>query len=272
MKHDPERAAEFFDHFTEREWARFDEDDPTTPSTSLDVHLEYLRRYVNAGDRVLDVGAGPGRFTIELAHLGASIVVADISPGQLAFNREKVAEAGHEDAVEDRVVADVVDLPFEVASFDVTVCYGGPISYVVERGTDAVAELARVTRPGGHVLVSVMSLVGAVQTFADGVIEVAEMYGIDLTEQIITTGLLPEGPELGHLAMKLYRWRELRELLEPHGEIIAASATGLIRPTTQPDDPELRSLLARIELELSREPGALDCAPHILAVVRRPAA
>ena len=94
MKHDPERAAEFFDQFAEREWARFDDDDPTTPSTELDVHLEYLRRYVNAGDRVLDVGAGPGRFTIELANLGATVVVADISPGQLAFNKEKLVEAG----------------------------------------------------------------------------------------------------------------------------------------------------------------------------------
>jgi SAM-dependent methyltransferase len=268
VKHDPERAAEFFDQYTEREWARFD-GDPGTPSTSLDVHLEYLRRYVSPGDRVLDVGAGPGRFTIELARLGASIVVADISPGQLAFNRDKVVEAGLEGGVEDRVVADVVDLPFGDASFDVAVCYGGPVSYVVDRAGDAVAELARVTRPGGYVLVSVMSLVGAVQHFADGVLEVAAMYGIELTERIVTTGLLPEGPELGHLTMKLFRWRELRELLEPHGEIVAASATGLIRPSTQPEDPELRALLGRLELELAREPGALDCAPHMLAVLRR---
>lgn len=272
MNHDPERAAEFFDRYAEREWARFEDDDPTTPSTSLDVHLEYLRRYVSEGDRVLDVGAGPGRFTIELARLGATIVVADISPGQLEANREKVVEVGAEDAVEDRVLADVIDLPFADASFDVTVCYGGPISYVVDRGADAIAELARVTHPGGHVLVSVMSLVGAVQAFADAVLRVATLYDLELTERIVTTGLLPEGPELGHLAMKLYRWRELRELLEPHGEIVAASATGLIRPTEQPDDPELRSLLARMELELAHEPGALDCAPHMLAVVRRPAA
>jgi len=269
MKHDPERAAEFFDQFAEREWARFDDDDPTTPSTELDVHLEYLRRYVNAGDRVLDVGAGPGRFTIELANLGASVVVADISPGQLAFNKEKLVEAGLEGSIEQRVVADVVDLPFEDASFDVSVCYGGPISYVVDRGAEAVAELARVTRSGGRVLVSVMSLVGAFQAFADAVLEVAADYDIELTERIVSTGLLPEGPGLGHLSMKLYRWRELRELLEPHGEIIAASATGLIRPTKQPDDPEVRALLGRVELELAREPGALDCAPHMLAVLRR---
>ena len=30
---------------------------------------------------MLDIGAGPGRFTIELARLGADVVVADLSPG-----------------------------------------------------------------------------------------------------------------------------------------------------------------------------------------------
>jgi ubiquinone/menaquinone biosynthesis C-methylase UbiE len=267
MRHDPERAAQFFDQYVELEWTRFD--DERTPSTSLDVHLEYLRRYVSAGDRVLDVGAGPGRFTIELARLGASIVVADISRGQLEANRLKVADAGLDDAVSDRVVADVVDLPFDDASFDAAVCYGGPISYVVDRAGDAIAELARVTRPGGHVLVSVMSLVGAGQTYVDAVLEVAGRYGIELTERIFTTGFLPQGPDLGHLPMKLFRWRELRELLEPHGEIVAASATGLLRPSKDPEDPALRALLARIEIELAREPGALDCAPHMLAVLRR---
>jgi len=267
MRHDPERAAEFFDQYAELEWTRFD--DERTPSSSLDVHLEYLRRYVSAGDRVLDVGAGPGRFTIELAQLGASILVADISAGQLELNRDKVAEAGLDAAVADRVRADVVDLPFEDASFDVAVCYGGPISYAVDRAGDAVGELARVTRPGGHVLVSVMSLVGAGQTYVDAVLAVAERYGIELTERIFTTGLLPQGPDLGHLPMKLFRWRELRELLEPHGEILAASATGLLRPSTDPEDPQLRALLGRLELELGREPGAIDCAPHMLAVLRR---
>jgi len=267
LKHDPERAASFFDEYGEREWTRFD--DERTPSTSLGVHVEYLRRVVREGDRVLDVGAGPGRFTIELARLGASIVVADISPGQLELNRAKVLEAGVDEAVTERVVADVVDLPFEDGSFDVTVCYGGPISYAVDRAEDAVAELARVTRPGGHLLVSVMSLVGALQAYADAVLEVTGKYGVELTEQIVATGLLPEGPDLGHLAMRLFRWRELEELLGRHGEIVAASATGLLRPSQDPEDPELRALLGRLELDLAAEPGALDCGPHMLAVVRR---
>jgi hypothetical protein len=100
-------------------------------------------------------------------------------------------------------------------------------------------------------------------------LEVTAEYGVHLTERIVATGLLPEGQGLGHLAMRLFRWRELEELLQRHGEIVAASATGLLRPSRQPEDPELRALLGRVELELAAEPGALDCGPHMLAVVRR---
>ena len=68
VTYEAERIAAFFDAYGEQEWTRFE--DGRTPSTSLEVHREYLRRFVRAGDRVLDIGAGPGRFTLELARLG----------------------------------------------------------------------------------------------------------------------------------------------------------------------------------------------------------
>ena len=229
------------------------------------MHAHYLREYVRAGDRVLDAGCGPGRFTIELARLGARVVASDLSPGQLELHREKVSAAGAEDAVEDRVVADVCALPFADGAFDATVCYGGALSYVLERAPDAVRELVRVTRPGGHMLVSAMSVVGTTTQLAEAVLDVARTDGIDLVEHITSTGLLPE-PH-GHLPMKMFRWRELRALLEPHGEIVAASACGLFGAIAPPE-PELQALVERLEVALAREPGAIDCGQHVLAVVR----
>ena len=64
----------------------------------------------------------------------------------------------------------------------------------------------------------------------------------------------------------MYRWRELRELLEPHGEIVAATRDRDLR--RRPQEPELRDLLERLELDLGAEPGALETGQHILAVVR----
>src|SRR5215208_2873068 len=120
MRYDAKRAAAFYDEYGEREWTRFE--DGRTGLVSFEVHRHYLERYVCAGDRVLDVGAGPGRFTIELARLGADVTVADISPGQLELNRVHTEEAGI--AVRDRVVADVCDLShFGDEAFDVVVCY-----------------------------------------------------------------------------------------------------------------------------------------------------
>jgi len=266
---DPERAASFYDEYGEREWTRFDEG--RTPGPSLDVHREHLRRFVHAGDRVLDVGAGPGRFTIELARIGAEITVADLSPGQLELNRERVAAEGLAERIVERTVADVLDLSrWEDGAFDATVCFGGPLSYVVDQAEDGLAELVRVTRPGGHVLLSVMSVVGTVLHFLPILLDLARRDGVPKQEEIVRTGLLAEEPDYGHLAMKLFRWSELEAILARHGEIVAASAAGLL-PAEQPEEPELREFLRTVELELASEPGALSSGQHILAVLRRPA-
>ena len=268
MSYDPERAASFYDEYGEREWTRFE--DGRATRASLEVHLHYLRRFIHSGDRVLDAGAGPGRFTIELARLGAEVVVADLSPRQLALNRERVAAAGLEQQVRDWLVADIVDLSrFADASFDAAVCFGGPLSYVVERADEAAAELVRVTRPGGHVLVSVMSLVGAVTHYLEIVLELARRDGARVTDEIVRTGFLPGDGDYGHLGMRLYRWRQLEELLSPHGEVVAGAAAGLLK-TDVPDEPELRDLLVRLELELGAERGAIDGGEHMLAVLSKP--
>ena len=267
MSWDPERAASFYDEYGEQEWTRFEEG--RTPAPSLDVHLDRLRRFVNAGDRVLEVGAGPGRFTIELARLGAQVSVCDLSPGQLELNRQRVAAEGLEEHVVERQLADVLDLSrWDEASFDATICFGGPLSYVVERADEGIAELVRVTRPGGHVLVSVMSLVGTVTHFLPILLDLARRDGVDKNEAIVRTGFLPDEPDYGHLAMKLYRWSELEALLAPHGTVVEACAAGLLS-SLQPEEPELRQFLSRVELELAGEPGAVSCGQHILAVLQR---
>jgi ubiquinone/menaquinone biosynthesis C-methylase UbiE len=269
MRYDPAHVASFYDDYREQEWTRFD--DGRTPAPSLEVHFEQLRRYVRPGDQVLDVGAGPGRFTLELARIGADVTVADISPGQLELNEQRVVGEGLEDRVTERVVADVLDLGhWADATFEATVCFGGPLSYVLEDAGSGVAELVRVTKPGGHVLLSVMSLVGAVTHFLPLLLDLVRRDGVPKNDEIVRTGLLSDEPDYGHLPMKLFRWSELEELLSRHGTIVGASAAGLL-PAQEPEEPELREFLIRTELALAEEPGAVSCGQHILAVLRKDA-
>lgn len=273
VTYDAKRVASFYDAFGEREWTRFD--GGRTPG--LDVYLEYLRRYIRSGDRVLEIGAGPGRFTIELARLGADIVVADLSPGQLELNRRYVAAAGAEGRVLDRVVADVADLSrWETGAFDVAVCYGGPLSYLLDRDEQAVAELVRVTRLGGVVILSVMSLVGALMRALPEVLKLARRDGPAKMDEVVRTGILPPEKDYGQgsegiditLPAKLYRWSELETLLARHGTIVAASGAGLLRGAP-PEEPELRAFLARTEVAIAAEPGAISAGEHIVAVLRK---
>ena len=85
-------------------------------------------------------------------------------PRAAPLHREKTVEV--ESSVEERVLVDIVELPrFSDCEFDAVICCGGPISYVLERADDAVAELLRITRPGGYLLLSVMSLLGRLRRF-----------------------------------------------------------------------------------------------------------
>ena len=196
------------------EWSRHE----ASPSSraSFHIHRHYLQRFVRAGDRVLEVGAGSGRFTVELARLAARVTVTDISPEQLRLNEEHIAEADQEGAVEARHVADVLDLSrFEDRAFDATVCYGGPLSWVLEGADRALDELLRVTKIGGYVLLGVMSRFGTLRAFLAGAAEEIEEYGLQEMQDIVDTGYLPDNHStLG--PMHLYTWAELRALLDRH--------------------------------------------------------
>lgn len=274
-RYDAEYSRRYYDALAEGEWVRFERDAPGRVSFYL--HRHYLRRFVKSGDHVLDVGAGPGRFTIELARLGATVTIGDLSPVQLALNREKVREAGCEHAVVAREVMDIADLSrLPTAHFDATVCYGAPLNYVFERADDAVAGLVRVTKPGGYLLASVASRFGTLRRFLPDVLDLAGAHGADeALRQMIETGDLSGEMNNGH-ALHLYRWDELRALLERHGcRIAAASAANFLSPGNERalapimGEPMRWGRFLEAEVEACRQPGALDGGTHIIAVSQR---
>ncbi|HEY6203698.1 MAG TPA: methyltransferase domain-containing protein [Candidatus Limnocylindria bacterium] len=127
IRYDASVIRRYFDEFGIREWERLER--RPMDRVNFEMHRRMLDRFVRSGDRVLEIGAGPGRFTIELARVGARVTVTDISPAQLDLNSEKVAAAGAEGAVVQRAVRDVLDLgAYAEGAFDATVCYGGALS------------------------------------------------------------------------------------------------------------------------------------------------
>ena len=140
LEKQPQQVAEMFDAVAERY-------DRTNTILSGAQDRRWRRHTVRAlellpGQKVLDVAAGTGVSTKALAANGAWCVATDFSLGMLSATKDPWLP---------RVAGDALHLPFADASFDaVTISFG---LRNVEDPVAALTEFARVTRPGGRLVV-----------------------------------------------------------------------------------------------------------------------
>jgi demethylmenaquinone methyltransferase/2-methoxy-6-polyprenyl-1,4-benzoquinol methylase len=103
---------------------------------------------VRPGERVLDVASGSGDLARAFAARGAEVWMSDINGPMLARGRDRMLDAGRKAAA---VRCDAERLPFAGAHFDcVSVGFG---LRNMTRKDAALAEMVRVLRPGGRLLV-----------------------------------------------------------------------------------------------------------------------
>jgi demethylmenaquinone methyltransferase/2-methoxy-6-polyprenyl-1,4-benzoquinol methylase len=103
---------------------------------------------IRPGERVLDVASGSGDLARAFAARGAEVWMSDINGPMLARGRDRMLDAGRKAAA---VRCDAERLPFADAYFDcVSVGFG---LRNMTRKDAALAEMARVLRPGGRLLV-----------------------------------------------------------------------------------------------------------------------
>jgi demethylmenaquinone methyltransferase/2-methoxy-6-polyprenyl-1,4-benzoquinol methylase len=95
-------------------------------------------------DRVLDIAAGTGTSSVAIAARGAEVVALDFSHGMVEVGRERHPEI-------EFVEGDAEQLPFDDATFDaVTISFG---LRNVNRPKQALAEMHRVLKPGGRLVI-----------------------------------------------------------------------------------------------------------------------
>jgi demethylmenaquinone methyltransferase/2-methoxy-6-polyprenyl-1,4-benzoquinol methylase len=123
--------------------------DVTNDVLSLGQDRRWRRAVVEAveplpGERILDLAAGTGTSSVPFAERGAFVVPCDFSQGMLAVGKQRRPDLPF-------VAGDGLRLPFADASFDaVTISFGLRNLHDTEGG---LAELLRVTRPGGRLVV-----------------------------------------------------------------------------------------------------------------------
>ena len=109
--------------------------------------LERARRYI--GPRVLDVGAGIGTFTVELAGLAEDVVALEPDPEEAGVLRARFAD-------DDRVSVlqcTAAELPADEPPFDAAICFN--VLEHVRGDVEALRVIHARLRPGGHLLLLV---------------------------------------------------------------------------------------------------------------------
>ena len=106
---------------------------------------------------ILDVATGTGDLAIQLARAipAATVTGIDLSEGMLAVGRRKVEEAGLSDRIS-LIQGDCLSLPFPDGSFDIVTAAFGVRNF--EHLDKGYAEMARVLRPGGRLIVLELSV------------------------------------------------------------------------------------------------------------------
>jgi SAM-dependent methyltransferase len=113
-------------------------------AAALRGRVQQLLAPLDGTERALDSGCGAGALAFALAPFVGSVVGVDLSADLVAAGRE-LAPANCE-----LTVGDATALPFEYGSFDIVGCMR--VLHHARRPELVVSELARVTRPGGRIL------------------------------------------------------------------------------------------------------------------------
>ena len=120
--------------------------------------VDFDRLGLRPGDRVLDMGCGAGRHAFEMFRRGADVVAFDQDGDELAgvldlFGAMREAGEAPPGAEADIKQGDALALPFPDGEFDRVVA--AEVLEHIPEDTAAIAELARVLRPGGTIAVTV---------------------------------------------------------------------------------------------------------------------
>jgi ubiquinone/menaquinone biosynthesis C-methylase UbiE len=263
------RVEHYYDEHTLNEWERLGVRHRTEFAVTMCAFADHLPK---PPARVLDIGGGPGRYSIALAQQGYAVTLLDLSQANLDFARDRASEAGVQ--LVDLVHGNALDLSiYPDASFDVVLLMGPLYHLVCEADRHTVLrEAARVLRPGGVIACAFLSRYATIREVARAnpalIVEQA-----DVLERVLKEGVLEiEG---NFTTAYLIYPADAQPLCESHGfETLAlVAAEGIISMISEKvnqTEGELWDAWVQLNYRLGHDPHVHGASEHLLYIGRKP--
>jgi len=252
------------------EWERLH----STPITRIEylITRHCLDRYLPSKGLILDAGSGPGRYAIDLARQGHRVVAFDLVREMLELADVRLVKAEINTQATSLVEGDISDLPYANDMFDSVISLGSPLSHITDsqRRFSAVAEMARVVKPGGMILLTGLTRLGGYRSC---------VYWLcwSMLDQRLDAEKRPSGIVRGSHTWYTFATNELEGLVQSVGlEIIdRVGCAGLAAHLPMDHleqletDPKRGPLWQKLLVETCNEPTIIGASNHLLVVSRK---
>jgi ubiquinone/menaquinone biosynthesis C-methylase UbiE len=268
-----EQVIKYYNSFDE--WGRLDRE-----PLEYTINMHHIRNNLPAQGHILDNGAGPGKYAIELAKQGYKMTLTDLTPRLVEIAKQKVVEQELQEQFNGFHVMDARDLSvFSNEQFDAALMLG-PMYHLQseEDRVGALTELHRVTKNKGLVFVAFMSRT----RFLNTSLLHPELWKPNHTVQGISKFL--ESGEFNHsdegrfTGAYYFSINEIKPLMESHGfksvNLIGSSSIAGAMEQEQWDywrergDDEFEKVM-QIVLKESENPYLLGNSSHLLYIGRK---
>ncbi len=262
----------FYDKNAQNEWDRLDHH-----KTEFAVTLGALKNYLpHLPAEVLDVGGGPGRYSIAVAKLGHRVTLLDLSEGCLQLAQKKAQEAGV--SLDECLRGNGIDLHrFKDGSFDVVLLMGPLYHLLYMDGRDhAVKETHRVLRRNGLVFATFITRYAPLRWAAKN-----EPEWLSQGKQLLETGVwrpsatgIPSKARVGFTSSYFAHPIEIRPLMKRNGfeylDLIGCEgAISMIEEKINELKGDEFDSWVDLNYRLGKDPGLHGAAEHLLYIGRK---
>jgi ubiquinone/menaquinone biosynthesis C-methylase UbiE len=267
-----EKVIQYYSTFDE--WNRL-----STPEGMLEFKLIHriIDNHIKIGSKVLDLGGGPGRHTIELAKKGYVMSLGDLSPDLIKIAKEKAKGINNIESID---VVNSVDLTiYKDGYFDAVLCFG-PLYHLTDDNDvyRSLIEINRILKPGGQILAIYMPYLSGINGIIERSIRAPEQVDSLVLDEVFKAGIFHNKVNSGFQEGRLLKSNEIENMMEKAGYIKIQIRSirglgyrlekGIIEKEIQ--DKKLFDKIIKIIEESSTYSELVDTNGHAIYIGRKP--